>query len=190
MCPWQLVEGIGETGEIAKGLYLVRHQRDGIASLDLGLFLSEAALASLERVGASIAIFPYHNGEHIVVEPGVEVEVAVEPFRRHMEHSSLGVVQPGAGSLKCREKRPVHLLDVILSHLWCWMSAVVALPLLVVAVVVVGSVVVVLDQHWLAFVDPGHASPTASEGKNISDYGLRHSPYPSVTGGSCLDIIN
>lgn len=70
------------------------------------------------------------------------------------------------------------------------MSAVVALPLLVVAVLVVGSVVVVLDQHWLAFVDPGHASPTASEGKNISDYGLRHSPYPSVTGGSCLDTIN
>lgn len=189
MCPWQLVEGIGETGEIAKGLYLVRHQRDGIAGLGLGLSLSEVALVSLGRAGASIAIFPYHNGGRIVVELGVEVEV--DPFRRHMEHNSLGVVQPGAGNLKCREKRTVHLLDVALSHLCCWMSADLALPLVVVAVVVaVGSVVVVLDQHWLVFVDPGHASPTASEGKNISDYGLRHSPYPSVTDGSCLDIIN
>ena len=73
------------------------------------------------------------------------------------------------------------------------MSAVVALPLLVVAVVVVvvvGSVAVVLDQHWLAFVHPGHASPTASEGKNIFDYALRHSPYPNVSDGSCLGIIN
>ena len=182
------MEGIEETGEIAKGLYLVRHRRDGSAGLDLGLSLSEAALANLERVGASIAILPYHIGGHVVVEPGVEIEVG--PFRRHMEHSSLDVVQPGVGSLKCREKRPVHLLDAALSHLWCWTSAVVALPLLVVAVVVVGSVAVVLNQHWLAFVHPGHASPTASEEKNISDYGLRHSPYPSVTGGSLLDIIN
>ena len=67
----------------------------------------------------------------------------------------------------------------------------VALPLLVVVVaVVVGSVAAVLDQHWLAFVDQRHASPTASEGTNIFDYGLRHLPYPNVTDGSCLGIVN
>lgn len=68
------------------------------------------------------------------------------------------------------------------------MSAVVALPLLVVAVVtvVVGSAVVVLDQHQPTFVDPGHASPTASGEKNIFDYGLRYWLYPSVVDGSCL----
>ena len=115
MCPWQLVEGIGETGEIAKGLYLVRHRREESAGLDLGLSLSEAALASLGRAGASIVVLASHIGKHVVVEPGVELQV--DSFRRHMEHSSLGVVQPGAGSLKCREKRPVHLLDVVLSHL-------------------------------------------------------------------------
>ena len=115
MCPWQLVGEIEETGEIAKGLYLVRHRREESAGLDLGLSLSEAALESLGRAGASIAGLANHIGRHVVVEPGVEVEV--DPFRRHMEHSSLGVVQPGAGSLKCREKRPVHLLDVVLSHL-------------------------------------------------------------------------
>lgn len=115
MCSWQLVEGIGETGGIATGLYLVRRRRSGSARLDLGLSLSGVALANVERVGAGIAGLPYHIGGHAVVELGVAGEV--EPFRRHMEHSSLGVVQPEAGSLRCREKRLDHLLDAALSRL-------------------------------------------------------------------------
>ena len=118
------------------------------------------------------------------------VEGEVESSRRHMERSWLDAVPAAEESQKYKERRPGHFVDIVFFHLLYLvfvavldrtLSALVPGIVLVVPACVVG---VVLDPRRLLVGNPGHASPTASEGKNICDL---HCLYLSVIGGSlCL----
>lgn len=108
-----------------------------------------------------------------------------------MERSLLDAVPAAEESRKYKERRPGHFVDIVFSHLLYLVSAAVLvwtqLAVLVPGVVLVvpaGAVGVVLDPRRPMVGDPGHASPMASEGRNIC--GL-HCSYLSVIGSSlCL----
>lgn len=127
-----------------------------------------------------------HKGVEIVWE----VEGEVESSRRHMGRSWLDAVRAAEESQKYKERRPGHFVDTVFSHslnlaivavlVWT-LSALVPGVVLVVPACAVG---VVLDPRRLPVGNPGHASSTASEGRNICDL---HCLYLSVIGGSlCL----
>lgn len=66
------------------------------------------------------------------------------------------------------ERRPHHFVEVALSHSLYSRSVVLVLSSAAVGVGV-GAVGSVSDPRWPAGVDPGHASPTASVGRNSDD---------------------
>lgn len=119
-----------------------------------------------------------------------EVEGEVESSHRQMGRSLLDAVPAAEESQKYKERRPGHFVDIEFSHslnlaivavhVWTLFALVPGVVLVVPAC----AVGVVLDPRRLLVGNPGHASPTASEGRNICDL---HCSYLSVIGGSlCL----
>lgn len=189
LCLSPSAEGTVETGESATGSCLVRQLEHGLWGFVLtmfDLFSREVALATLGQDPAHTAMLP-HKGVGVVWE----VEGGIESFRRHMERSSLDAVPAAEESRKYKRRRPGQFVDIVFSRLLYLVSAAAlvwtqstVLISEVVLVVPAGAVGVVLDPRRPMVGDPGHASPTASEGRNICDL---HCSYLSVIGGSlCL----
>lgn len=126
-----------------------------------------------------------HKGVGVVRE----VEGEVESSHRHMGRSLLDAAPAAEESQKYKGRRPGHFVDIVFFRLLylAFVAVLVwSLSALVPGVVLVPAcaVGVVLDPRRLLVGSPGHASPTASEGRNICDL---HCSYLSVIGGSlCL----
>lgn len=165
-----------ETEESATGSYLVRQLQDENSDFVLELFgLSsrEAALATLVSDPAHTAGLPHPMAEGSEVV--WEAEGEVEPSRLHTGHSLLDVSPAAEANRKYKGRRPDHFVDIVLfrllylafAALLVWiLSAVLVVPVVSAAAV---GVDVVFDPRRGVVVDPGHASPTASGGRNICD---------------------